>query len=428
MKKIALYLDNRLISDIDASRIYEGNPGIGGTEYLILLLSYMLSVRNNGIIVKLYMRVRQLIPTSIECETVKSLNEAIDKSSMYDYFVLKHDVDNIKNDSIYSNGTLKFIIWCHVFACFWELDYYARNPYVYRFVCVGREMLDLYRDHPIFKKAVYIYNGVNLKDCREQVHMHPFLRRRNVITYIGNIVPFKGFHVLAQAWPKILEQVPDAELYVIGNGRLYNSTFQLGRFGIAESSYENILMKYLSKDGEILPSVHFMGRMGTEKNKILLNTKVGVPNPLGTTETFCLSAVEMQAMGARIATIKAPGFLDTVRNGILYLNPSELANTVIGLLKTNVSHYEEAMSFFEANFSFDTVTEKWELLLRGEGPKQEQRLENKGYRLKWLKELIRKISLFIPINMILPPVERFLLFFERKVWRKTTFMDSDVRV
>ena len=48
---------------------------------------------------------------------------------------------------------------------------------------------------------------------------------------------------------------------------------------------------------------------------ILKNIRVGCPNPTGDSETFCLSAVEMQAMGCVVAAMEAPGYYDTFFNG-----------------------------------------------------------------------------------------------------------------
>ena len=306
MKKVAFYLENASISSVDCSGILQGNPGIGGTQYMIILISYLLWLRNNGLEVKTYSTSKGLFPVGYDYSIVRNFNEAVDKAcdEGFDCLIFRHDADLITSGALDGvDRNIKLIVWDHVFVCYWELDYYASNPQVYKIINVSREQTDLYRDHKAFEKSFYIYNCLNLEGTREMVLGNPFEKRKNVVTYVGSLVPYKGFHLLAQAWPIILRQVPDAELYVIGSGRLYDKNVKLGRFGIAESSYEEQFMHYLCKDDEILPSVHFMGDMGVEKNKILLQTKVGVPNPSGITETFCISAVEMQAMGAVVTTI-----------------------------------------------------------------------------------------------------------------------------
>ena len=90
-----------------------------------------------------------------------------------------------------------------------------------------------------------------------------------IVTYVGSLVPAKGFHRLAQIWPEVISKVPNAELYVIGNGKVYDRNAKLGKYGISQSDYENQFMKYLTDDeGEILKSVHFCGIVGKEKRDI----------------------------------------------------------------------------------------------------------------------------------------------------------------
>lgn len=426
MKKVAFYLENASISSVDCSGILQGNPGIGGTQYMIILISYLLWLRNNGLEVKTYSTSKGLFPVGYDYSIVRNFNEAVDKAcdEGFDCLIFRHDADLITSGALDGvDRNIKLIVWDHVFVCYWELDYYASNPQVYKIINVSREQTDLYRDHKAFEKSFYIYNCLNLEGTREMVLGNPFEKRKNVVTYVGSLVPYKGFHLLAQAWPIILRQVPDAELYVIGSGRLYDKNVKLGRFGIAESSYEEQFMHYLCKDDEILPSVHFMGDMGVEKNKILLQTKVGVPNPSGITETFCISAVEMQAMGAVVTTINFPGFMDTVKNGLLYKSTANLAKSIIHLLKYGKSDYDNAMNLFQKNFSINAVVEKWESFLVFNNVVEDRRIYNILYRFKWLKELRRRISAFFPWLFKFPPLERLIIFSERVFFGHRTYID-----
>lgn len=377
--------------------------------------------------VKTYSNSQGIFPTDYNYSVVSNFNEAVDKAyeEGCDCLIFRHDADLITSgalDRIYVD--IKLIVWDHVFVCYWELDYYALNSKIYRIVNVGREQNDLYRDHKAFEKSLYIYNCLNLDGVRELVRLNPFEKRANIVTYVGSLVPYKGFHLLAQAWPFILKEVPDAELYVIGSGRLYDKNSKLGKFGLAEDSYEQQFMQYLCVDEQILPSVHFMGDMGIEKNDILLKTKVGVPNPSGITETFCISAVEMQAMGAMVTTINYPGFIDTVNNGCLYKHRNDLSKSVIDLLKNGNSCYDRAIKYIERNFSFESVVSKWEVLLKSGNIERECKLYNKFYRLKWLKEIKRKAELKFTVLYKLPTIERISLFIERFLHGRITYIDS----
>ena len=285
-------------------------------------------------------------------------------------------------------------------------------------------MYDLYRDHKIYHKTTYIYNCVPSGNAREMVRSAPYHSRRNVVVYVGSLVPFKGFHLLAQAWPQIIEEVPDAEMYVIGSGKLYDKNSQLGEWGVAEESYEKSFMPFLTQSGKIIPSVHFMGVMGEDKKEILLKSKVGVPNPSGITETFCLSAVEMQMHGCRIATINYPGYLDTVRNGKLFGRRGNLAEVVVELLKSSDNEYDKSMDYFEEKFSYDSVISRWEELLHTGEIHYSDKLTNIFYRYKWLKELLRIVKQYLPILYHMPMLERVMIFIERKRFGRVTYIDS----
>ena len=228
-------------------------------------------------------------------------------------------------------------------------------------------------------------------------------------------------------WPHVLKEVPEAELYVIGSGKVYDSHASLGKLGIACKEYEDVFSPYLIKDGKLIPSVHFLGRMGAEKEDILLRTKVGVPNPTGITETFCLSAVEMQILGARIATIKAPGYLDTVKDGILYRRPKQLVKSIVSLLKDNSSNYEKAIRYFESEFSQNTILRQWENLLNGNYAPNRHK-PNLNYRFKWMKIMVGHMREFLPNFIRIPNVERILVAFERKILHRYTFMDSNLKL
>ena len=430
--KVGFYLDNSSFASVDCGTVGKGNPGIGGTEYMFLLISSLLSDRNNGINITFFATSRSEFPERLNVEYCNGLEECVEnaESGGFDFLVVKHDVEANIRSGVFDRQkelNVKVIVWAHVFMCYWELDYYADNANIYKIVNVGRETNDLNLDHRAYEKSAYIYNAVNSEGARAACKAHPFEERGHVVTYVGQLSPFKGFHLLAKAWKKILKEVPDARLYVIGSAKLYDKSAALGRYNIAASEYESQFMPHLTEDnGDILDSVHFMGVMGNEKNDILLKTKVGVPNPSGITETFCISAVEMQMFGSRIATYKSPGFIDTVRNGILGVRQTDLANNVIRLLKSNVTDYDKAIDYIESNFSPEAVVEMWEKLFKG-NVEDECNYSHLGYRMKWAKLLLRKIKRHSAvIDRKIPIVERILLFAERKLRGPVTYLDSNI--
>lgn len=199
---------------------------------------------------------------------------------------------------------IKTILWGHNFYLSDFCNKISGCSYVKANVFVGRQQYDRYVDHKVIKKSTYIYNMYPqpVYEARKENSNH-------AVTYIGSLVPLKGFHVLAQAWKSILTEVPDAELNVIGSGKLYGRNSKLGRYGIADEEYERQFMPGLTEpDGSIMPSVHFWGVLGVEKNDVIRNTCVGVVNPTGRTETFGISALDFESMSVPVVTIAKGGF------------------------------------------------------------------------------------------------------------------------
>lgn len=421
--KVAFYVNNSQFLQVDCRKVVDGNPGIGGTWHLFLIVASQLALRNNGLDVVLYVQNNNGLlpegPTIVEVKDNVEALELADKSGI-DYIVLNlYRFPWTSFDFGRLISKLKIVVWCHNFASNKELVSLARNKRVYKIINVSREQMDLYLDHEAHSKMEYIFNCVPFpSEDIESAKMNPFGLRKHIVTYMGSLVTQKRFHVLASIWPDILKEVPDAELYVIGNGRVHDSNVQLGKYGIATADYEALFMPYLTDSkGSIMNSVHFMGNMGIEKNKILQNTKVGVPNPTGLTETFCLCAVEMQSMGAVVTAMKSPGYFDTFLNGVLVENKKSLKKSIIKLLLTD-GGYEDCNEKLQQLFSVNSSVKKWESLFQMQQQKRGgELLMNKSYRLKWLKELIRKGKDGNLIPKRMPSLETILEFRDKVIMK-----------
>ena len=421
--KVAFFLPNALFPETDCTRVVESNPGIGGTQYLIILIATELAKRNNGIDVVIYAQCKGILPQDAEIRLAATEEEAIldaDKSGI-DIFVDRPLLVDWRVLLPKLQSDMKIVLWCHNFLRDEMLRISAKQPRITRLVTVSKEQMDMYRDYPAFEKSDYIMNTVPyLQQDIEAARKHPYYKRPHNVVYLGSLVDCKTFDELAAVWPQVLRKVPDAQLYVIGSGQTYNHGAKLGKYNIAEEAFERKFMPYLIDNNEqILPSVHFMGNMGAKKNDIILNSKVGVPNPRGFGETFCISAVEMQLLGCTVTAMSAPGYLDTFINGrVTSHRSSSLANSIIELLLSDepLMPLDQTITAINERFSLSVVLDDWERFLKG-GQRTRIHpiypLTNKCYRLKWLKELLRKIKLKYPSCSIIPPIEAWA---ERWEW------------
>ena len=423
--KIAFYIPNEKFQNVDCRKVEYGNPGIGGTWHMFLIVSSQLARRENGIDVTVYVQiVNDNLPTGPNYQVASDPLEAIrlaDKAS-FDYAIINSCMVNWEEvTQMQYHSKMQLIPWCHNFINKQSeyLDLFADTGRIARVVNVSREQMDLYLDHPAYEKMDYIFNCVPYPEgISDKITSLPFECRDNIVTYVGSLVPQKCFHVLAMIWPDVVKQVPDAQLYVIGSGKVYDENAKLGKYNIAEESYEKKFMIYLTdRSGDVLPNVHFMGNMGLEKNEILAKTKVGVPNPTGLTETFCISAVEMQQMGCAVTAMAAPGYFDTFINGKIVGNKKQLTKGIIDLLlaKKPVVQYNETIGRISNLFSVENVIKDWEKLFSNncEFPIHSNNVSNMHYHFKRVKIALGKIKKKIPIANNLKNIEYFIWQYER---------------
>lgn len=407
MQEICFYLNSKTLEGMDLSKIHEDNPGIAGSEYEFLLVSYLLESRENGINPYLLANFHAILPHK-NYSFVSNLDEACK-------FCIKKNIGEIVVDAKYFNKTildkygdkLSVYIWAHNTVTYELLDVFSRSCYIKKIINVGREQMELYRDHLATLKSTYIYNILPIKPKDFYKQKISNISNHNVV-FIGSITKPKGFHLLAKAWKQILEKVPDAQLYVIGSGKLYNSNAKLGRYGLAEEDYEEEFIHYLTdyKTGELLPSVHLLGILGQEKYDVLGKCKVGVPNPSGVSETFCISGIEMQLMGCNIATILHPAYLDTVMNKkYLYKSVEELADYVVSRLNDASDDYDCLYHFVSSNFGIENNIQKWENLILGLSNNTIESISNYNYQSKKIKDILLRVKMHCPFFSFIPPVQ-----------------------
>ena len=407
--RILIFIDNSGIKNVDCSDLTKGNPGIGGTEYCILLLAQVYKMYYPNEEVFLAATNDSKLPDVDEVCVCKHISDVpqlakakgcniLVVSSLFEGQPLSQDFfDQVERVQI------KTITWGHNF---YLSDYCKRLvncEYVKANVFVGRQQYDRYIDHKVIRKSTYIYNMYppKMTDGRQKTE-------KPVVTYIGSLVPMKGFQILAGAWKTIIEKVPDAELNIIGSGRLYSRNAQLGKYGIADQEFEDQIMPGLTDDsGCILPSVHYLGVMGSEKDEVIRNTSVGVVNPTGRTETFGISALDFESLGVPVVTIAKGGFLDTVidkKTGILVKKPRQISDAIVSMLVDIEKNeaYGEAGRKLALEFRPEKIIDQWDKLFNDVNNDIDLNYMNPdsftGTNLKWLRKFNRLIH--APIAVI----------------------------
>ncbi len=369
--KIGLYLENKNIANVDLSKPYLGNPGIGGTQFNFVSLVFYYKKYFNDVEFIIFANETKTLPEDFHTVYAKNCVDAYllaDKSSCT-LFVWRPTLgsDAIELLDISPKHSLNIIAWMHSGVTALIDGKLAENNRVKAYVAVSEIQLKVVNDPKLVEKSFVICNGFDSKPY--QINL-PVKKDPYMVTYIGSIIPAKGFGLLAKVWKRVLEIEPKANLYVIGSGQIYNRNASLGQWGIADEKFESTEIRpYLSdENGDIHPSVHFLGTMGNEKIPYLQKTSVGVVNPTAQTENCPGSAIEFQAAQTPVVSKAEKGLLDTVldkKTGLLGYTEEDLIKNIIFFLKNPKESYiygERGQIFIEEKFNYQKIATQWQRL------------------------------------------------------------------
>lgn len=361
MIKLAILFQEDEMEHMDLSHPEYGNPGVGGTAFCFLLLMKYLNLYQDTVDYTVYHLKDNLLPTG-KAKKTASIREALEQAVSDDKeLILIRNHQTRETYELMADYSLKYIVWMHNKLTLEEIRLLDRWDAVSRIICVGREMYDYYLDDRIIRKMDVVQNIFVPPDAGTvRGNEYPLY-----VTYTGSLTYDKNFHLLAAVWKEIIRQVPDAQLHVIGSGKLYDQGSVMGDMGIADKEYEELFVPFLcDEEGTLLPSVVFHGIMGEEKYEIYRQSAVGVVNPMAT-ETFCLSAIEKEACGIPVVSRRKNGLLDTVRDGqtgILYKNIKSLAPVIVDLLtdkEKNIRMGQAAAAFARSEFLPEKILPEW---------------------------------------------------------------------
>jgi glycosyltransferase involved in cell wall biosynthesis len=362
-QKIAFFIDNSKIPNVNFSQPDLGNPGCGASEYVAVQVAAGLIKR--GYVVKLYVTNLGKFPESIPIVKVSNLLDSL-KHSILANEVLVHRLEvssrSFVYDQITSKEGLRVIPWMQLTPSQKLARKLAREDSVISVIAVGGNQVTRLRDNPIFKKLHLISNPIATPAMKQNSDVEP----PNQVVFVGALTPAKGFHILADQWANVRKRVPNATLKVIGSGSLYDKERILGNMSLADKNYEDRILRELQAD----ESVEFLGTITDPlvKSKIVTNSKVGIVNPSGETETFCVAAAEIQSLGVPVVTIRKFGLRDTVRHnqtGLQYRFKVNLSRLIVKLLLDENLRKKLGKNgpLWTRQYDIDTVLDNWEQLI-----------------------------------------------------------------
>jgi glycosyltransferase involved in cell wall biosynthesis len=402
MLNLGIYVDTKAINLLDYSNPSLHNPGISGTGIQLLIFIENISKKADIFNIIQYSNEKSKLTccTNIILDNQYDAVNRCGKDNV-DIFITNNPYDE-KLLKLLSENKIKTIFWVHNYLHLIHLKKLKMLKNDYRIVFCGRQLYDRYIDDDIVLKSTYIFNMIPTIIQYEK----PVEDRFFHITYIGAIIPSKGFHLIADQWSRVLTLVPNAFLNVIGTGALYDSDVILGEYNLAESKYENILINKLLKADPLLASVKFHGILGEDdKRKVIAGTKVGLINPSARTETFGISSTDFQQQGIPVLIRKKNGLVDTYIDGItgLGFNCISAIPKLIKRLYSDKSLYNyltiNGPSFIESKFNISQCINEWINLIvdfdKSELPKYKTPEDNFMNNFK----IIRLINRFLRFNL-----------------------------
>ena len=365
-RPIAFFLDNSGIKDVPLSDISLGNPGIGGTEFAYFLLADLLRAKHELIIYSPYSP--KGIDRTIRWRCCQTQDEAVshfDACGGGHYLITSYFAPQVL-ETARTEHTV-FVIWFHIDIGYSGLRKIEESqlPFLCAFLTPDQRIkYSLYRRIMLSSLIVKapIVHGV------EKPRSLPL---RPNVTWLGSLMPFKHFEILADAWPLVVKKIPGAHLYVPGGGNLYNRDSRLGEFGIADTVYEQRILKPLIEAG-VMDTVSFLGVVSSSliTEKLLPQTAVGVVNLgySGYGETFCLSALQF----AQASIPVVGGDLDALKYTLPFgcghriKSTKQAANAIVDLLshqQKNLRYGKRYRRFQAKTYRLTEYRDNWERLL-----------------------------------------------------------------
>ena len=362
--KIGFYFKNNKYENIDFSSPQNGNPGVGGVEYMFSLVSYYCA---NLFETYVFANHTNNLSDKTNNITVNSLEDTLKKADELNInYLVCRSLGNEDDYKLLNKYNCKIIIWAHNFSKLKELNWISSNRNIVKYVCVGKNQFDLLNGHKIYKKTTYIYNGLPL-----EAYKYENKETNKSICYIGSIIKGKGFDKCCKVWRKLYDNNIKVDFNIIGSARLYNSKKKLGKYGIALEEYEKEFIKYLIDNNDnLLKEVKLFGiQSHLDKVDTINSSYLGIS--ASQEETFGLIALEFAALGKPFVALNTLGYDDVVKNGetgILVYNEEDLYKALLLMLNKDVDEYNKMSNkCVERSKTFDIseIMNDWQLLIEG---------------------------------------------------------------
>lgn len=373
--KIAFYIGlknaKKTLTDADLSI---GNPGVGGTQYLFLLtVKEYNRVYGAGQAVLLTDGEFGLKDSDVPVVFTETEKGAIRycEEKQIPWLVLnanvldwlpEHDFDTEVRIAVWAHNTLS-----------WKRQLVAtQKNSIQRVICVSEKQYENMKDTPCWAKCTFINNVIPAEFYEHAtVNSHD----KPVAVYVGSVMPQKGVHNLLEIWKYVEKEEPVAQLYIFGGANVWNPNTALGKNGAADIYYDRVIQRRFNK--LVHPeNIHFMGAKGWKDiDKMVSGARVGIVNPSHymRDETFCMSAIEMEAHEIPVVSRQRWDGLNTTichgKTGYLEEKDEDIAKRIIELLhdKEHSTEMGKNARGYARQFTPENELCKWKVIADSTG-------------------------------------------------------------
>ena len=165
-------------------------------------------------------------------------------------------------------------------------------PNIHHFIAISNYLKQMYLNATDRNNVTTIYNQIDLPDVAKKskaaLRKDLNLPAKNIILYLGSLVPEKGAHLI----PEIAKQCPDCFFAVIGSGSLH-------------SEFENLNLPNMKLFGQLPPK---------EAQKFLAASDITIV-PSQVEEGFGRTVAESQLSGSVVIASKIGAIPELISNG-----------------------------------------------------------------------------------------------------------------
>ena len=285
------------------------NPGVGGTEYLTVMLAVLIAEKFADLNLTIYTKYHFNYDTSLQnlnVQVIDTVDAQIIANKENQKWLLTVNVAWELHCLNLIESFENVILWSH-HPSDWRAAFLRKNALmvistgVYQF-CSNW----LVHTHNLLLPNIFLRNH---RDSEK--HLERTDKQFNVM-YLGALVPAKGFHLLLREWGEICRRIPHAKLHVIGGSNLYGRTSGMTSDFPCDVKYEKTLKSIIATKMIDMDSIKFYGTLGDERFKIYRQMDAAVINPSGRSESFSFNLHECLDYGVPVIASHDYGLNDVM--------------------------------------------------------------------------------------------------------------------